>query len=195
VRLKQFMFVVGLVFFTFVGPVQADAQTIPPAIAAQLPPNTHVMASASALPSPGLDTFFVVVAANNETRNNPQPRPALVFQKRPGSPFRLVARNDFVVMRADEGFQCDPFEDGRIATLGSYVTFENSVACGQHWTYFVTFKYNANSQSYAFDNERSESWRFNPDNRPDAEALISDGVRVTRARGKAIRFNAWRRRF
>lgn len=195
VALKPVTFSIALVLAVYVSPMTAQAQSLPAAIVAQLPPDMRVMASASGRPVQGVEVYFVALASNGETRNNAKARPALLFQRRAGGPFRLVGRNEHIVLRADEGGQCDPFEFGAITARGAYVTFENSVACGySHWTDYITFKFNTNTQGYVFDNKRYQNWRFNPDQRPDAEVLISDGVRVTRAQGHPVGFDAWRRR-
>ncbi|MEX6874007.1 hypothetical protein AB2D09_33980, partial [Pseudomonas aeruginosa] len=68
-------------------------------------------------------------------------RPLMIFERRSGR-FFPVGRNDQVVLKADEGGQCDPFLDGDapIATKGRYFTVQNGVACGQHWTDYITFR-------------------------------------------------------
>ena len=125
-------------------------------------------------------------------------RPMLVFGKGRDGAFRLLARNDVLVMHIDEGGQCDPFMDGGgvIAVKGPYFTVQNGVACGQHWTDYVTFRFDATKGAFLFDNEVSESWRLNSSNEPGAEALVRDGPRRVK-RGDARRvvsFGEWRRR-
>jgi hypothetical protein len=115
-----------------------------------------------------------------------------------GDQFRLFARNDNVVLRADEGGQCDPFDPGDVGAITSktrWFTVENGVACGQHWTDYVTFRFDARVGGFVFDNEREESWKMNPSNDPDAEALIPEGPqRVRRPLSKqTIAFRDWRR--
>lgn len=99
------------------------------------------------------------------------------------------------MLKADEGGQCDPFLDGHapIATKGRYFTVQNGVACGQHWTDYITFRLDDRA-GFVFDNERTESWTFNPSNDPNAEALVRDGPpRVFRDRpGHITAFSMWR---
>ncbi len=121
-------------------------------------------------------------------------RPLLIFEARDGR-FVPAGRNDHVVMRADEGGQCDPFLDdgGTIAVKGAFFTVENGVACGQHWTDYITFRLDERS-GFVFDNERRESWSMNPSSAPDADALVRDGPQhVIRDKpGQVTMFEAWR---
>jgi hypothetical protein len=122
-------------------------------------------------------------------------RPLLVFENE-GHRLVLVGRNDHVLLRADEGGQCDPFLDGdtRIATKGHYFTVENGVACGQHWTNYITFRLDDCTGGFVFDKQRQEEWGLNPRNSPDEEALVRAAPpRVMRApSGHVTTFAAWR---
>jgi hypothetical protein len=175
----------------------AATPAVPAALASNLPGGYTVMSAARSRPDAAHDFTFVVLASTGEQRRwgttDAPPRPLLVFRKI-GVRYRQVARNDHVVLRADEGGQCDPFEDGGLAAKGRYVTIENSVACGQHWTDYVTFRFEPATGGYVFDNRRVQSWRFNPDRRPDADALVPDGDRVERAQGRPVSLAQWRRR-
>jgi hypothetical protein len=145
---------------------------------------------------PGHRYRIVVLARNDEAgRARPSsPRPLVVLEG--SGALRQVARNDRVVLRGDQGGQCDPFEteggDDHMAVKGRYFTIENGVACGQHWTDYVTFRHDP-AAGFVFDNERYEAWRLNPDVRPDAEALVRDGPpHVERARpGAPVRLRDW----
>lgn len=168
----------------------AAAQSVPAQVTNQLPAGYTVMQSATA----AFDghAFVLVALARPDEKTDPAPaRPFLIYE-RGGQGYALVARNDDVVLRADEGGQCDPFEDGGITAKGRYFTVENSVACGQHWTWFITFRFDPALKTYVFDNSRAESWYPNPSTKPDADALVSDGGYLTRAHGKPVRFSDWR---
>ena len=115
----------------------------------------------------------------------------------PSSDFQQTGRNDQVVMRADEGGQCDPFLDGgnTIAVKGPYFTVENGVACGQHWTDYITFRFDDARGRYVFDNERLQSSTMNPSRDPNAEAMVTSVPEVHRGdRAKPVPFTDWRRR-
>ena len=144
----------------------------------------HVIATAPmAAGSPVRRYRIVVLGRNGEGVERPAPRPLLVFEETNGQP-RLMARNDHVAMRADEGGQCDPFdpassESGGIAVKGRYFTIENGVGCGNHWTDNITFRLD-DRLGFVFDNRRMQTWRNNADQRDEADALVGGAVRITR---------------
>ena len=136
--------------------------------------------------------FYVVALGSVRERAGPPKasdraptRPLLIFEQRPDGSYGLAGRNDKVVMRADDaglaGNGCDPFEDGHIVAKGPYLTVENGVSCGTHWTDYVTFRFDPQLRGYAFDNWRFQSWKLNPKSDPDADALVLDVNRVVRA--------------
>ena len=178
---------------------QARAE-VPAAIAHQVPAGYVVLGSAAS--SFGAHAFHIVAlgkAGEDTAPRSQRPaaaRPLLLFERRPDGSFRQAARNDAVVMRADGGGQCDPFLDGggTIAVKDRYFTIENGVACGQHWTDFITFCFDDALGRYVFDNERSESWVLNPDPKPGAEAMVRDlpPTLVRGNRAKPVPFERWR---
>jgi len=171
----------------------ASASSVP---AGDLPPGYVVLAEAGLSAGRPARSFEIVALGRmDEARfqvDNAPARPLLIFEKR-GSRFVLVGRNDHVVMRADEGGQCDPFIDGGIAVKGRFFTIENGVACGQHWTDYITFRLNDRA-GFVFDNERIESWSLNTSDAPNADALARDGPqRVRRDEpGHITPFSKWR---
>lgn len=174
--------------------------TVPAGIARQVPKGYVVLGSAAA--SFGPHAFHIVALGKlgeDTLSRHPHPaaaRPLLLFERRPDGSFRQVGRNDTVVMHADDGGQCDPFLDGggTIAVKGRYFTVQNGVACGQHWTDYITFRFDDALGRYVFDNERSESWTLNPDPKPDAEAMVRDTPpKVERGdKAKPVTFERWR---
>ena len=171
----------------------AAAQEVPVNIVRQLPPGyTILRAAAATFGTPAHRFYFIALGRRQETAMSPdaQPRPLLIFARRADGSYTLAARNDHVVLRADQGGQCDPFEDGAIVAKGMYVTIENSIACGFHWTHYVTFRFDPRL-GWVFDTLRTESWTPNP--RDDGDALVSEGMHVVRAvAGRPVRFAAWR---
>jgi hypothetical protein len=175
---------------------------LPPGLSRLLPTGYKVLADARM--TAGGRSFVIVAlgradeAALKDSTSGAPARPLMIFEAK-GARYVLVARNDAVVLRADEGGQCDPFLDGdaTIATKGAYFTVENGVACGQHWSDYITFRYDGHAGGFVFDNERAESWHMNPSNDPDAEPLVRDGPqRVRRApAGRVVTFREWQRQF
>lgn len=87
----------------------------------------------------------------------------------------------FVVSRINEGGQCDPFEDGGLAIAKGFFTVEHEVACGKHWTSYITFRYVPKLKDWIFHKRTSENFVFNSSKDPEADALVSEGVRVVKA--------------
>lgn len=141
---------------------------------------------------------IVVIARNREATRDAKapPRTLIVLEARGG---RMVetARNAEVVLRADEGGQCDPFEmemGGGMTVKGRYVTVENGVACGQHWTDYVTFRLD-DRLGLVFDNLRHESWRMTANARTGEQAMVLERpVRIVRGnRAAPVRIADWKR--
>lgn len=173
------------------------AETLPAAIGRALPAGFEVQTFATS--EIGTRQFHIVALkslAETADEEEAPSRPLLIFGRRGRGPFVLLARNDHVILRRDAGGAngCDPFEDGRIAVKGAYFTVEQGIACGQHWTWFVTFRFERQRGQFVFDNLRSESWSLNPSNDPDAEALVSDGQQIERGWPPLVTFADWRPR-
>jgi hypothetical protein len=173
------------------------AQALPARIGRELPPGFNVQTFAASEVG-GRQFTIVALTSLGEAADETAapPRPLLIFARKGRGGYALVARNDHVILRRDAGGAsgCDPFEDGRIAVKGAYFTVEHGIACGQHWTWLVTFRFDRQRGQFVFDNLRSESWSLNPSNVPDAEALVSDGQHVERARPPLVTFADWRPR-
>ncbi|WP_321802509.1 hypothetical protein [Burkholderia sp. BCC1993] len=171
----------------------ARAGGLPPSVATQLPSGYQpFVAQEGPDLGSGRRSFLVVVHREADTRTQPSPRPLLIFEEQPDRAYRLAARNDHVVLRANEGGQCDPFDpedaaDSGLAVTGRYFTVQNFVACGQHWSDYVTFRYDPRTRGWLFSSEvYTES--FPLDDKPDE-------VTVTRADAhRPVSFGQWRRK-
>lgn len=177
----------------------AAASPTPAEIARMTPKGYRVLASANGVAGMPGRAFEIVALGRTDEAADKMPaaasaRPLIIFEKR-GGHFVQVGRNDRVVLKADDGGQCDPFLDGDrpIKMKGRFFTVENSVACGQHWTDFITFRLD-DRLGFVFDNERTESWSLNPDTSADVDALVRDGrQRVRRDKpGRVTPFSAWK---
>ena len=184
----------------YAGRAAASKVAIPAEAARLLPPHYAVLGSAAIEPGAAGLRFYVVALGREGESSSPSKdeaplRPLLILRSQGGHTV-LAGRNDTVVLKADEGGQCDPFldGDGEIAVKGRYFTVENGVACGNHWTDYITFRFDPASDGFVFDNERSENWVFNPSQDENAEALVRDGPQVVRRplRGRTVSFSAWR---
>ena len=122
---------------------------LPPGI--RIPPGYDVLSTAR-FGHASRAWIVVALAQHGETpQMDPAPdRPLLLFERRGGA-FVKTGENDTVVLRANEGGQCDPFLDGGgvIAVKGHFFTVQNGVACGNHWTDYITFRFDDASRSAA----------------------------------------------
>lgn len=182
---------------------RAFGAELPRGIVEQFPAGYVALSSAKSVVDRTHEFYIVATASRTEkTARNRQldaapTRPLLIFRRRPDGRFALAGRNDHVVLRADDGGiaanGCDPFEERKITTKGRYFTVEHGVACGAHWTDYVTFRFDPTSKNYIFASWRFQSWSMNRSNNSDAEALVPDPPRVVRSRGKRISFAGWQR--
>ena len=178
----------GLSALLFITVTSSHAADLPVDITRQLPVGFEPMVFKK---GPTIDgerrTWLVVAHRHGDTADTPSPRPFLIFEEYAKGAYKVAVRNDTVVLRANEGGQCDPFDDGDngIAVKGSYFTVQNGVACGAHWTDFITFHYEAWRHAWLFHSEIFNS--FNPlGDTPDKTSM-------TRANpAKPITFEAWR---
>ena len=182
----------------------ALAGGLPAAVSRQFPAGYTVLAVARGRLTGGVrDDYFVVLSRPDDDPEAPigggtaPARPLLLFRARADGVYVLAGRNDDVVMRHDQGGQCDPFDPEQgLVTKGAYVTVQNEVACGNHWADYVTFRYDRSRGELLFDSEIYHSWKFNPSEAPDAEALVADGPpSVERADPRhPVAFSVWRSR-
>lgn len=161
---------------------------LPKDIQAQLPKGYEVMqAAAGPQLGKGRQSFLVVVHHAVDTMANASPRPLLIFESQENGGFKLTARNDVAVFRADEGGQCDPFDedDDGLAVKGLYFTVQNAVACGSHWSDFITFRYDVGAGTWLFQSE-IVTLSFPLDGKPDKTT-------VKRAdKAKPVSFGDWK---
>lgn len=151
--------------------LKPSPHAVPATVMQQLPKNHHVLAfTSSDFNGDGLRDFVVVLGRDDEKKGlnpgatEPAPkRPLMVFVQGASEAFVLNARNDQAVYTADQGGQCDPFLDGseKLAAKGEFFTVQNGVACGQHWTDYITFKYSPELGKFLFHKRIFESLELN----------------------------------
>jgi hypothetical protein len=166
---------------------------LPKRVIEQLPKGYTVLAfQGGDLNNDKLVDYVVVVRKENEAaasqRTGVSPRrPLLVFLQNSDKTFSLSGRNDLVVFAINEGGQCDPFLDSGsgITIKGAYFTVENGVACGAHWTDYITFKYSRAMNNLIFHRRIRENWVLNMSQTPNADALVLKSRKVEAGRKDA----------
>lgn len=179
----------------------ASPSSLPKPVERQLPAGYRVLTfKAADLNSDRLTDYLVVahVPAEKEiaSRGGQTPRrPLMIFTQTPAGDFILAVRNNHIVYAVDEGGQCDPFLDSGdgLATSGRYFTVENGVACGAHWTDYITFKYVAALKSWVFHKRINEIWILTDGRDPDGGALVREYSQVSSGKvGKPILLQDYR---
>ncbi len=176
-----------------------ETSNLPWGLISEQPKDHEIIASANGLIGSEGRTFdiHVVGAKHPPSALSNSARPMLIVARGADGTARLMARNDQIVARANEGGQCDPFEDGTLTKDDNSASFTvtNSVACGvQHWEESITFRLDSVSGKFLFNSWKFESWDFNPDIRPDAEALILSNRRIVEADDQnPVAFEKWDR--
>ena len=165
------------------------AAALPKGILAQLPKGYEVMTFLSGeLNDDKLTDYLVVVNKQNEKvvfdkTGEGSSRPLYIFTQNPNKSFLLARVNHDVVFGINDGGQCDPFMDGEdgLAIKNHFFTVQNGVAFGSHWNDFITFKYDSKLKDWVFHKRVFESWHLNTNEDPNADALVEDKPKVTKA--------------
>jgi len=167
----------------------AFADSLPRAITQQLPSGYEVIKSqAGDFNQDELPDYIVIAGDKREKQLAESGEPApkrwlLAFIQASAGTFKLVGKNQEVAFAADQAMQCDPLLDsGGITTKGLYFTVENSTACGEHWTDYITFKYDKEHGKFLFHKRITEAWKLNSSEEPGADALVRSQRHVTSAR-------------
>lgn len=178
----------------------ANAESLPKDILTQLPKGYEVMSfSAGELNDDKFTDYLVVTQIQNEEaifRKSGEglPRPLYIFIQNPNKTFSMTKKNSEVVFAMVQGGQCDPFEDGMegLVIKNHYFTVQNSVACGQHWNDFVTFKYETKLKNWVFHKRTSQSFNLADTDNGDGE-LAENKLHVTKANpSKPIIFDQYK---
>ena len=175
----------------------ASAETLPNAIASSIPSGYEVLLHKNGdLNNDGRTDYLIALHRANEldiarkTGTAPS-RPFLLFIQDADGMFMPVRRNDHVILAADQGGQCDPFEEfgedaSGFAIKGTYFTVQHSVACGAHWTDNITFRYDAVLRDWVFHKRIAEGWVMNNGSDPSESALVPGHRQVTTSKGKPV---------
>ncbi len=167
----------------------AHAESLPKDILTQLPKGYEVMTFlVGELNDDKLTDYLVVAHKQNEEAvfrksGESSARPLYIFIQNQNKTFALTKKNNDAVFAIDQGGQCDPFMDGEngLALKNHYFTVQNGVACGSHWNDFITFKYDTKLKDWRFHKRVIESWHLNTSDNPNADALVADKPKITKA--------------
>ncbi|HYD62339.1 MAG TPA: hypothetical protein VEC35_18395 [Noviherbaspirillum sp.] len=175
----------------------ASAATLPKAVSSHIPSGYEVLLHKNGdLNNDGRTDYLIALQRANElhiaSKTGTAPRrPLVLFIQGTDGTFALARRNDHVILAADQGGQCDPFEEfnedaSGFAIKGAYFTVQHSVACGAHWTDYITFRYDAALRDWVFHNRIAEGWVMNNGSDPNESALVPGHRQVTTSKGKPV---------
>lgn len=169
----------AMVLATAMATSPCAAAALPPELSAHLPAGyTLIQAVDSDVNGDGRRDYLLALRRADEAaqiaagKDAPQ-RLLLVLMHTADGRFVEAARNAQVIFKADDGGQCDPFDDDGqgLVAKGAYFTVQNGVACGQHWIDYITFRYDRTQRAVLFHVRIIEDWVTNPDAGRDGEAL------------------------
>jgi hypothetical protein len=164
----------------------SQAQSLPAGVSQLLPHGYETLSIKSTDFDKNGKTDYLVVLQKTNGKTAPQNtesirRPLLIFMQYEDGKFVLIAQNDYIVYTANQAEQCDPFldNDDGLAVKDGFFTVQNAVACGNHWTDYLTFKYVPEQNNFIFHKRIVENWILNPSNQPNADALTLAHKSVT----------------
>ena len=168
--------------------VSAQTDT-PKDITTQIPDNYSILSIKNGyLNDDKLQDYLVALKRNDENlwehqyETEAPNRPVLIFVQNKEGHFVLTKRNDHLILKINDGGQCDPFEGSEegFVIKNHHFTVQNSVACGNHWTDFITFRYSKKLNDWVFEKQIFEEWVMNPNYKPNADALILGAHNIRR---------------
>lgn len=187
-----FIFCLGFCFF--ITPALAQSDALPKGLVAKIPAGYDVLAAETGdLNKDGFVDYVVVARRLDEIEilkkdkdGNAPKRPVFIYIGSFDGEYHLAARNDSIVYAVNEGGQCDPFLDSGngITISGTFFTIENGVDCGQHWTDYITFKYDSSMKNWIFHKRVFQNWVLNNSKKTNADALKLQTSKVTSGKDK-----------
>jgi hypothetical protein len=109
----------------------------------------------------------VILKSKSEGIATNLPRPLLLFVGQPDKSFKLQARNNSVVLTADDGgVHGDPY--GAIMIKKGYFSIEHYGGSAWRWTRIITFKYSNKENAWYLHRDAGLSFHLdNPDKKED----------------------------
>ncbi|MES2776137.1 MAG: hypothetical protein V4722_18310 [Bacteroidota bacterium] len=110
----------------------------------------------------GIKDAVLILKVKNEAAWSSTVRPLLVLEGNKRKQFKLVARNDHVVMCWDcGGVHGDPYV--RTVIKNGYFSVEHFGGSGWRWTRVITFKFNSKTQKLMLHRDAGHYWHVSED--------------------------------
>lgn len=107
----------------------------------------------------GIKDLVLVLRNNYENLNADTTRPLLLLQGNGARQYKLLERNDHVVLcMGCGGVHGDPYQG--ITIKNGYFSIEHFGGSGWRWTRIITFKFDAKTRSFILHRDAGESWHI-----------------------------------
>lgn len=131
----------------------------------QIPTNFTILDTASGdINKDGVKDLVVIIRNDFEKYNTDTTRPVLLLQGNKSGQYKLIARNDSVVLcMGCGGIFGDPYQG--ITIKNGYFSIEHYGGSGWRWTRIITFKFDTNTKQFVLQRDAGFSWHVSDVNK------------------------------
>ena len=139
-----------------------------------IPTEFTILDSASGdLNKDGIKDLVLILKNNFEKFNADTARPLLLLQGNKVGQFKLIARNDSVVLcMGCGGVHGDPYQG--ITIKNGYFSIAHFGGSGWRWTRIITFKYDTKTKQFILHRDAGQSWHVSDPNKTTENLFNKD---------------------
>ena len=130
-----------------------------------IPTDFTILDSASGdINKDGIKDLVLILRSNAEKLNSDATRPLLLLQGNSVGQYKLIARNDSVVLcMGCGGVHGDPYQN--IAIKKGYFSLEHFGGSSWRWTRIITFSYDKKTKGFYLHRDAGYSWHLSDPNK------------------------------